>query len=176
MKGVIKMGNEFKALKPELINDNVFKLIGSDWMLVTAGTVGKFNAMTASWGGFGYLWNKNICICVVRPNRYTFEFIEKAADFTLSFFEEKYRDVLSFYGTNSGRDVDKMKGTGITAQEGADGTVHFQEAKLYLECRKIYFQDLDPKNFIDPKIATNYSAGDYHRMYIGEITGCFSKE
>lgn len=176
MKGVTIVEKEFKPLKPELINDNVFKLIGSDWMLITAGTMQKYNAMTASWGGFGYLWDKNVCICVVRHSRYTFEFIEKAADFTLSFFDEKHRDILNFYGTNSGRDIEKMKGTGLTAQEGTGGLVHFQEAKLYLECRKIYFQDLDPQNFIDPKIANYYSDRDYHRIYIGEITGCFTKE
>lgn len=170
------MEKEFKALKPELINDNVFKLIGNDWMLITAGTIEKFNSMTASWGGFGHLWNKNVCICVIRPSRYTFEFIEKAADFTLSFFDEKYREILNFFGTNSGRNVDKMKGTGLTAREGSRGTVHFQEAELYLECRKIYYQDLDPRNFIDPKIGTFYYDRDCHRIYIGEITGCFIKE
>ena len=176
MKGMAEMENEFRTLKPELINNNIFKLIGSDWMLITAGTIEKFNSMTASWGGFGYLWDKNVCICVVRPSRYTFEFIEKTADFTLSFFDEKYREALNFFGTNSGRNVDKMKGTGLTAREGSSGTVHFQEANLYLECRKIYYQDLDPQNFIDPKIGNYYSDRDYHRFYIGEITGCFTKE
>ncbi len=29
-------------------------------MLVTAGTKEKFNTMTASWGGIGWLWNKPV--------------------------------------------------------------------------------------------------------------------
>ncbi|MBD3272717.1 MAG: flavin reductase family protein, partial [Elusimicrobia bacterium] len=60
-----------KTIKPEEIHDNVFKAVGSDWMLITAGTLKSFNMMTASWGGFGILWHKNICWCVLRPQRHT---------------------------------------------------------------------------------------------------------
>ena len=40
-----------KHIKPEEITDNVIKLIGKDWMLVTAGRRDDYNTMTASWGG-----------------------------------------------------------------------------------------------------------------------------
>ncbi|GAI13637.1 unnamed protein product, partial [marine sediment metagenome] len=108
------MSNKFQAIAPEDINDNVFKLIGSDWMLVTAGTPGSFNTMTAAWGGWGVLWTRNICFCVIRPSRYTYQFAEKATGYTLCFFEEKYRKVLEFCGSKSGRDVDKIAETGLT--------------------------------------------------------------
>ena len=63
--------------KPEKIKDNVFKLISKDWLLVTAGDIDNYNMMTASWGALGHLWNKNICIAFVRPQRYTYDFMEK---------------------------------------------------------------------------------------------------
>lgn len=165
----------FKSISPESVSDNVFKLVGKDWMLITAGREGKFNTMTASWGGVGVLWNKAIAWCVVRPNRYTYEFIEREEIFTLSFFEEKYRSILNICGTKSGREIDKIKETELTPVPTASKGVYFAEARLVLECRKIYFQDIDPKNFLVPSISSNYPNKDYHRMYIGEIITCLSR-
>ncbi len=165
----------FTPIKPEQITENTFKLIGSDWMLITAGSPEKFNTMTASWGGFGILWNKKVCFCVIRPHRYTYEFVEGNDRFTLSFFDEKFREALNLCGTKSGRDVDKAAAAGLTPVSVDEGTVSFSEARLVLECRKMYFHDFDPANFIDQSIARNYPDRDYHRMYVGEVTGCYVK-
>ncbi|HHW47161.1 MAG TPA: flavin reductase family protein [Clostridiaceae bacterium] len=170
------MTREFVEIKPEQITDNTFKLIGSDWMLITAGTLDAYNTMTASWGGLGVLWNKNVCFCFVRPTRYTYGFMEKADTFTLSFFDEDYRDALRFCGSHSGRDVDKAAKTGLTPAQSGNGSVYFNEARMVIECRKLYFQDIDPANFLDPGIEKNYSQKDYHRMYIGEIVRCLQKK
>lgn len=161
--------NDYHEIQPEKLNENVFTLLGKEWMLITAGTMDAFNTMTASWGGMGVLWNKSVCYIVVRPQRYTYTFLEKHNYFTLSFFHEKYRDVLKFCGARSGRDVNKAEKTGITPVQTGNGAVFFSEARLVLECKIIYFQDLDPNNFIDPSIIENYPNRDYHRMYIGEI-------
>ncbi|UCE74142.1 MAG: flavin reductase [Methanomassiliicoccales archaeon] len=169
------METKFKAIDPNLIEDNAFKLIGTDWMLITAGTLDNYNTMTASGGGFGMLWKRKVCFCVIKPKHYTYSFMEKAKYFTLSFFAEEYRSVLEFCGSTSGRDVDKVAAVGITPIKGASGTVYFAEARLVLECRKIYFQDIDPNHFIDPKIHERYPDKDYHRMYIGEIVRCLLK-
>jgi len=125
-----------------VVYNNVFKLFGSDWMLLTAGTMENYNTMTASGGGFGMLFKKRkICFCAIKPQHYTYHFMEKAEYFTMCFFEEKYRSVLEFCGTTSGRDVDKAAATGITPVAGHWDTVYFAEARLVLECRKIYFHD-----------------------------------
>ena len=55
-----------KKIAPKDIDKNVIKLIGQDWMLVTAGDQEKFNMMTASWGSMGYLWNKPVVMVFVR--------------------------------------------------------------------------------------------------------------
>lgn len=167
--------SNFKIISPEEITNNTFKLIGTDWMLITAGTLEKYNTMTASWGGFGILWGKNMCFCVIRPQRFTYEFMESQSAFTLSFFGEGYREMLSFCGSNSGRNVDKATKTGITPVEVNPGRVYFNEARLVLECKKVYFQDINPDNFIDTGLLKNYPGKDYHRMYIGEIENCYIK-
>jgi flavin reductase (DIM6/NTAB) family NADH-FMN oxidoreductase RutF len=164
---------DFKTIKPEELDGNVFTLIGSTWMLVTAGNKESFNMMTASWGGLGVLWHKNVSFIFIRPSRYTYQFLEKCNTYTLSFFGAKYKDVLNICGTKSGRDGDKVKETGITPAETANGSIYFTEASLVVECKKIYYQDLEPDHFIDPGIMKNYPEKDYHRMYAGKIISCF---
>lgn len=168
--------NKFTEIKAKEINDNTFSLIGRDWFLLTAGNRDKFNTMTAAWGGLGVLWHKNVCTVYVRPQRYTYEFMEKADVFTLSFFNNAYRDALKFCGSNSGRDVDKIAETGITPAFTDQGGIYFNEAKLVLECKKIYHQDMDPSTFLDSSIMDNYPAQDFHRIYIGEIISCLRAE
>ncbi len=165
---------KFQEIQPGEITGNPFTLIGKDWMLVTAGDAGKFNTMTASWGGVGVLWNKKVVFTFIRPQRYTYEFIEKGEVFTLSFFDEAHRDALQFCGAHSGRDVDKVQATGLTPVF-SDGGVYFEEAKLVLVCRKLAYQDMDPAGFIDPSLEKNYAAGDYHRMYAAEIVKAYQK-
>lgn len=166
----------FKEIKPQEISDNPFKAIGIDWMLITAGTLEKYNMMTASWGGWGVLWHKNICFCVVRPGRYTYSFMEEMDHFTLSYFDKKYKEKLEFCGAKSGRQVDKMSVSGLTPVQGPFGCVYFQEARLAIVCKKIYYQQVDPKNFLEAAIEENYPNKDYHRMYVGEVLRCFAKE
>jgi flavin reductase (DIM6/NTAB) family NADH-FMN oxidoreductase RutF len=161
----------FSELEPSALNINPFNLIGSDWMLITAGTQERFNTMTASWGGLGILWERKVCFIFVRPVRYTCEFIERTDIFTLSFFAEQHRKALLFCGTHSGRDTDKAKAAGLTPA-GDGNIVFFNEARLVLVCRKIYADDIDPARFLDASIETLYPQKDYHRMYIGEIVKC----
>jgi flavin reductase (DIM6/NTAB) family NADH-FMN oxidoreductase RutF len=165
---------KFIEISPETITDNTFKLVGKDWMLVTAGKEVSFNTMTAAWGGLGVLWDKKICFCVIRPTRYTYAFMEKSEGFTLSFFEERYRDVLTYCGTKSGKDVDKVAKTGLTPVFD-NGAVYFSEARLVIVCGKIYTQDIVPGNFLDAEMDKFYPKKDYHRMYVGEIRKCLRK-
>jgi flavin reductase (DIM6/NTAB) family NADH-FMN oxidoreductase RutF len=168
------METRFQTLDPEVVQDNVFKLIGKDWMLITAGIRESFNTMTASWGGMGVLWDKKVCFAFVRPTRYTFEFLEKSEFYTFSFLEEQYRDILMYCGTKSGRDVNKVIETNLTPIFG-NGTVFFAEARLVMECRKIYVQDITPDNFLDQTMNEYYPKKDYHRIYVGEIIRCLKK-
>lgn len=162
--------SRFKEISPLEIPGNAIELIGKQWMLITAGTPETFNMMTASWGGLGELWFKPVVFSFIRPQRYTYELIEKSEVYTLSFFSEEHKAKLNFCGSKSGRDVNKTEECGLTPVDAENGSVFFNEARLVLECRKLYFQDMDPVNFLDESISKNYPKEDYHRMYVGEIT------
>ena len=64
-------------INPKELNDNFFKAIGEEWMLVAAGNKDKFNMMTASWGGTGIMWGKPVVFVFIRPERYTREFMDQ---------------------------------------------------------------------------------------------------
>ena len=148
---------------------NPFKRIGSDWCLITAGREGSFNTMTASWGGVGILWNKEVATCYIRPQRYTKEFVDREELFTLSFFPDGYRKALNLCGTVSGRDHDKPAEAGLTPLF-TDGAVSFKEADLVLVCRKLYAQPMTEQSFTDKSVLErNYPTRDLHTIYIGEI-------
>ena len=164
------------AVDPRSIADNAFKLIADDWMLITAGDIQSFNTMTASWGALGELWHKKICICFIRPTRYTYEFMEKSELFSLSFFDEKYRAALDFCGKVSGRTTNKVRQTGLTPIVSEQGAIYFCEARLVFVCRKLYADNLDPELFLSEEIARNYPGKDYHRIYIGEVLTCLAGE
>ena len=170
------MLENFVQIKPEDIEDNIFKLIGTDWMLVCAGTLSNFNMMTASWGCAGVLWRKPVSISFVRPQRHTFSFMENNGWYTLNFFGEEMRDILNLCGTVSGRDLNKMDIEGLTPIQTPKGNVVFAESRLVLECRKMYYDDIKPELFQVFELEMIYPSKDYHRFYIGEIAGAWLKE
>ena len=142
------------------------------WFLLTCGDfkTGDFNTMTVAWGSLGTMWHKPFAQIVVRPVRHTFTFLERYPTFTLSAFPKKHKKALGILGTKSGRDGDKITETGLTPV--ASTLVEspcFAEAELVVECRKIYWDDLEPSRFLDPAVEKEYPEKDYHRIYFGEI-------
>jgi flavin reductase (DIM6/NTAB) family NADH-FMN oxidoreductase RutF len=167
----------FEFIDPKEIKENAIKLIGERWTLITAGDISSFNMMTASWGTIGFLWNKPVATIFIRPQRYTYEFTEKKDAFTLSFFQEEYRNILQFCGKTSGAQVDKAKETGLSPISTSNGNVFFEEAYLVLECKKLYTDFLKPENFIDKTlIDKNYEANDFHKIYVAEIINAWQKK
>ena len=124
------------------MNINPFEKFNKQWALVTAGNKDHFNSMTISWGSMGTIWGKDIITIYVRPERYTFEFLEKYDNFTISFYEEKYRNCLNIMGNLSGRDVDKVKEADLTPIEIENAITYKQASQTYL-CKKLYLQQLD---------------------------------
>ncbi len=164
-----------KEINIKELKESAVSLFDDRWTLITAGDKKNWNTMTASWGALGELWNKDVCFCFIRPQRYTYEFTEREEYFTLSFFGEEYRKALAFCGRNSGRDVDKAKETGLTPMI-IGGSMSFEEADIILLCKKVAYQDISPGGFLDTEIdSACYPAKDYHRMYIGEIVKCLVK-
>ncbi len=159
--------NSFREITPFEL-DNAMKLIGKDWMLITAQKNDKINTMTASWGNMGVLWGKNVCTVYIRPQRYTYEFVEKSDTLSLSFFSEKYRDALKLCGSVSGRDHDKISEAGLSTAIVEDTPI-ICEADIVIICKKLYADDLKKDKFISDEPLANYKNNDYHRFYICEI-------
>ncbi|MBQ1517554.1 MAG: flavin reductase [Clostridia bacterium] len=157
-----------KELNAFELNENMISTIGRDWMLVTAGTEESFNTMTVSWGGVGILWNKPVVYTFIRPQRYTYEFLENSEYYTMSAYPNEYRNALKLCGTRSGRDINKPLETGLTPVFD-EKAPYFEQARLVLVCRKLYVQDLCESGATDKSILANYHGDDYHRMYVSEI-------
>lgn len=169
--------NYFKEINPAEINDNFIKLIGSDWMLITAGGHVRQNCMTASWGGIGVMWNYPVAVAVIRPQRFTYEFTEREDKLTLSFLGEEYRKALTYCGTHSGRDEDKIANAGLSVAFTESDTPAIAQARLVLECKKLYVSDLKAENFLDQTIIERwYPEKDFHRAYVLQILKAYIKE
>lgn len=165
----------FHEITPEQLQENPFRLIGQEWTLIAAGDGEKTNAMTASWGGVGVLWGKNVAFIFIRPQRYTKEFVDRANGFSLTFFSEEKKKMLGYFGAVSGRDENKIEKAGLTLLY-EDGIPYFEESRLAVFCKKLYAQPLDPACFLDAAQKDQwYPQQDYHTVYVGEITKILQK-
>ncbi len=166
-------------IEPNELKQSVIDIIGKDWMLVSAASASGVNSMTASWGTIGFFFNKPVAVIGIRPERYTYEFVESATHFTLTILREGLRDALMVMGRNSGRDCDKVAMSGLTPATTPDGNPTFEEAKIVLVCRKIYAQTMGEEGFIDKSLVDQWydeAHGGYHKLYMGAIESCWIAE
>lgn len=169
--------SQFQTIAPEALHSDPFTMIGKEWMLVTARKPdGSINTMTASWGGVGILWNKKVAFVFIRPQRHTKAFIDAQEQLTLSFYDEAYRKTLSYLGTMSGKDEDKINKAQLHPVV-EDGAAYFEEANTVLLCKKLYQQELSEDSFLEMGLVEkNYPNKDFHTMYVVEITKALAKQ
>ncbi|MHB9132967.1 MAG: flavin reductase family protein [Armatimonadota bacterium] len=139
-------------------------------LLVSGAGVNQANVMTISWGTFGVMWGRPIAMVMVRPTRYTWDFITSAPDFTINWLPDDMLDALRLCGSASGRTMDKFAAAGLTQDNGL--VVHapiLAESILTLECRTIYRDDVKPDHFLDTSFTSMYEANDYHGLFFGEV-------
>lgn len=161
-----------RPVDPASLRVKIHELFANQWLLLAAGdfTLGRYNAMTIAWGSIGTMWNKPFVQVVVRPQRFTRGLMDEFPTFTVSAFRPACRNALQILGSKSGRDGNKLAESGLTpVAASAVGAPAFAEAELVIECRKVYWQDMDPQGFASAAVAANYPARDYHRIYFGEI-------
>lgn len=162
---------KFIEIKPEKFSANATDLIGNGWMLIAAGTREKFNAMTASWGALGEMWGLPAAFVVIRPQRYTKEFVDANARFSLSFPPAAFKKQMAYIGKVSGRDEDKIAKSGLTPLfDEATGTPFFAEARAVMICKKLYAQPMSGEFALVPDAVKKwYPANDYHTLFIAQI-------
>ena len=158
----------YKTVDPRSIKDNLIKCFAEEWALITAGNREDYNMMTASWGFAGEMWGNDSIAVVVRPQRYTMDYIDKSDYFTVSFYGDN-KAIHKVCGTKSGREVDKTKETGLTPVL-SEKYVYFKEARMVLIVKKQFVQTLCEDCFCDKAIIDKwYPEKDYHNMIIGKI-------
>lgn len=165
----VKPMHTFQPIPVDMLDMNPFTKIGKEWALLSAGSKQKSNTMTVSWGGVGVLWGKNVIYVFVRDSRYTKELIDEGNFFSLTFLSEKYKDALSYCGSHSGRDENKIAGAGLSV-DYRHGIPYIDEGNLVFICEKMSATRITEDSFLNKEIKEKwYKDGDMHTMYIGQI-------
>lgn len=166
--------DNFKEIKATDLPFTPFD-IKDKWMLITAEKDGKVNTMTASWGSFGIMWNKEVVFIVIRPQRFTKEFVDSAESFSLTLFDKSYLTKLSYLGKVSGRDANKIEQTELSVKYD-NNIPYFEEAETAIFAKKLYAQPMGDEFFVDKSIIDKwYPSKDFHILYVGEITKVINK-
>lgn len=158
--------------KGSLINlDELFvQKLSNNWALVASGTTDNYNVMTVNWGGIGFLWNKPVIFIFIRPERYTYEFIEKYDYFSLSFLKDDFSKVHEICGMKSGRYINKAKEADLKPIITQNDCILFEQSKISVECKKIYSHQMSQSNYENNEFHSMIKAkGSDHKMYIAEI-------
>ncbi len=167
--------SNFKEIKVKELPLTPFD-IKTNWMLITAEKEGKVNTMTASWGGFGIMWNKEVVYIVIRPQRYTKEFVDTVDSFSLTLFDKSYLKKLGYLGKVSGRDENKIEVAGLTVLH-KNGVPYFEEAETVIFAKKLFAQPITEDSFIDKSVIDQwYPEKDFHTLYVAEISHILIKE
>lgn len=168
--------DQWQEIMPQNIDVNAVKLFANDWMLLSAGKDTSMNMMTIAWGALGELWGKPIVTVYVSTDRYTYKFLEDNEYFTVTAFPEQFRDKLQYIGSVSGRDEDKVKGSGLTPEFTKLGNPIYKEANLAIECKKIYAEQLKKELMpLEQRQWYDEKKLGVHMMYIGEIVNVWKK-
>jgi flavin reductase (DIM6/NTAB) family NADH-FMN oxidoreductase RutF len=171
----------FSPIEAKDIPGDVFTHIGTDYTVITAGNPAHYNSMVASWGGWGILFNRPSTWCFLRSSRYTLELIRKEQAYTMTYFDDAYKEDILLFGTKSGRDTDKMKESKLTSVQTPAGNMTYKEARLILECKLVEVTTVSPGDFhtdegrqfiTDAHAETN----DYHKIVFGEITSVWLRK
>lgn len=157
----------------EVANECIGQL--NNGVFLTTKDEDKLNTMTIGWGYMGIMWKRPIIVVAVRKSRHTYQIIEKAQDFTLSFPQkDSLKKELEYCGSNSGKDIDKFKEIGLNIIPSYHVTSPIiKECGLFIEAKIIYRNELDPSHFCSSEVASIYDKKDYHVYYHGEIVDVY---
>jgi flavin reductase (DIM6/NTAB) family NADH-FMN oxidoreductase RutF len=158
--------------------EETMRQLGSDGLLLAATKPsGGSNLMTIGWGALGLVWGLPTFVVLVRPSRFTYEFIEAAGEFTVNVPTPAMSDMVLFCGSQSGRDVDKIARFGLRVSRGHTvQSVTLDACPLVYECRVVQKNDILPGSLDAGILARFYPGGDFHRAYYGEILGTFAAD
>ena len=150
--------------------------------ILSAGDKNSYNSMVIGWGLIGAAWQKPLFIVYVKPDRYTYQFMEKTTFFTVNFIRKDLYKKFVPYGNKSGRDINKEEASGVHIQFLDDGGITFEEAEEVYVCKMMARAHLK-KEEMSPEIIEFYEKASVafkqnkepHGIYIGEIIGHYKR-
>ena len=146
--------------------------LGNGGLLLVSGR--KANPMTIGWGVIGQIWGRPMFQVLVRPSRHSFSLLEELGEFTVCVPTSDQKKELALCGTKSGRDLDKIQACGFSVTASAHISVPFiTECSAHYECRVVHVNDLVNATLAPELIERSYPAGDFHRVYYGQILGVY---
>ena len=168
---------DFTEISPWDFQCAPFSLVGKRKMLLCATDGRGTNAMTVAWGGFGVMWGEPTAFFAIRPSRYTYGFAEAGERFSLLALSSDHDAALSYCGTHSGREGDKLKAAGLTAFSLPSGAFCVREAEIAFDLKKIYSHTLTPCEFWKGDAVQKwYEKGDFHKMYFASVDKIYQKK
>lgn len=169
----------WQKVEPSAANLDAFSFFKSPAALCV-GKEGEMNAMTIGWGQLGNAWGKETITVYVRQSRFTKHLMDKYDTFTVEVFPKEKASVLEYFGTKSGRDEDKIKGSGLTLKTMENGAPAFEEGAVILECRKLTAVELNAaamkQELTDQFYTKDKDNGNFHTAYTAEITAVWVKK
>ncbi len=153
----------------------VIQQLQGDGAFLTVKSGDKLNTMTIGWGTIGYIWRLPVFTVLVRHNRYTYELIEKADNFTVSVPLGNLKSQLAFCGSKSGRDTDKFSACNLTPQPAQmTATPVIAECALHYECSIIYSPSMAQAALHPAVLNSCYQQQPpLHTIYYGKILACY---
>jgi len=146
-------------------------------LLASTKRSGESNVMTIGWGTIGNVWRKPLFIVLVRPSRYTYEFIEDSGEFTVNVPSPDMDEFVAFCGSRSGREVDKFAAFNIATTPGHKvNSITIDACPIVYECKVVHKNDVVPAELAKDIVSMFYPEGDFHRVYFGEILGTYVHE
>lgn len=153
-------------------------------ILVTSSYEDKVNSMTIGWGALGFDWSRPIFIAFIRKSRFTAPLILKSKEFTVNIpIENPKQEILTYLGTESGRNEDKIKKMNLTLVPGnVIKTPGIKEFPLTLECKVIYYDlqdtsklpnDIKEKYYPDVSDKDKMLNSEPHYVIYGEIVDSY---
>ena len=177
-KGELKPTGLFPRKMPLLTEELTIPAMPS---ILTAGDKNSYNSMTIGWGSIGVGFGRPIFTVYVKPERYTYQFIEKSKIFTVSYIDEKLYNKFLPYGTQSGKDINKEEVSGTHIKFLDDGGITFEEASEVFVCKIIAKQHITDKDIHQDIIDMYnnnkkvYFSTNPHVSYVGEIIGHYKR-
>lgn len=163
-----------KSIKIEELSKDLLHQLAKGAFL-TVKNEKNVNTMTIGWGSVGYIWNKPILMVPVRYSRHTYTLINHAETFTVSVpVTKNLKDALALCGTKSGRNLDKIKASGLTLVDARSvESPIIGECDLHIECKVVYKQAMEPGNITEEIRTMNYPQNDFHVLFYGEIVNAY---